>query len=100
MDVLTRFFPKRMNRLLAALEAIGAVVLCGFVCFVSASYAERMFQIGTKSENAHIPMWIPHSLVALAFAALTFVGAAELLLRCLGTTMITTPKDDATGVQP
>ena len=63
-------------------------MLCGFVCYISTNYALRISQIGMVSENAHIPMWIPHSVVALAFAALTLVGASELLLRCLGGTMI------------
>jgi C4-dicarboxylate transporter DctQ subunit len=88
MDVLTRFFPQGINRFLRALEAVGAVVLCVFVCFISTSYALRMAQIGTVSENAHIPMWIPHGVVALAFAALTLVGAVELLLRALGQPMV------------
>ncbi len=88
MDVLTRFFPGGFNRFLRGLEAVGAVVLCGFVCFISTSYALRMAQIGTMSENAHIPIWIPHSVVALAFAALTLAGAIELVLRCRGSTMV------------
>ena len=88
MDVLTLFFPQGLNRLLRGLEAVGAVVLCGFVCFISTHYALRMAQIGTVSENAHIPMWIPHCVVALAFAALTLVGAVELLLRGMGQSLI------------
>lgn len=90
MDVLTRFFPSGINRFLRGLEAVSVVVLCGFVCSVSIQYALRMGQIGTVSENAHIAMWIPHSVVALAFGALTLVGVAELLLRCVGSTMIAT----------
>jgi TRAP-type C4-dicarboxylate transport system permease small subunit len=95
MDVLTRFFPQGFNRFLRGLEAVGAVVLCGFVCFVSTSYALRMAQIGTVSENAHIPMWIPHAVVALAFAALTLVGAVELLLRSMGQSLITPAEPSA-----
>jgi TRAP-type C4-dicarboxylate transport system permease small subunit len=89
MDVLTRFFPAGLNRFLRGLEAVGAVVLCGFVCFISTSYALRMAQIGTVSENAHLSMWIPHGVVALAFAALTVAGGAELLLRCMGLSLVT-----------
>ncbi len=88
MDVLTRFFPLGINQIVRGLEAVGAVVLCGFVCFISSSYAMRMAQIGTVSENAHVPMWIPHAVVAVAFAALTVTGIAELVLRCMGTSMI------------
>jgi TRAP-type C4-dicarboxylate transport system permease small subunit len=99
MDVLTRYFPNAVNRALRALEAVGAVVLCGFVCFVSSSYAVRMAQIGTVSENAHIPMWIPHGVVALAFAALTFTGGVELILRCLGTSMVSAEPEDHPEVE-
>jgi TRAP-type C4-dicarboxylate transport system permease small subunit len=95
MDVLTRFFPQGIKRLLRGLEAVGAVVLCGFVCFISTRYALRMAQIGTVSENAHIPMWIPHGIVALAFAALTLVGAVELLLRCIGQSLVAPGEADA-----
>jgi C4-dicarboxylate transporter DctQ subunit len=99
MDVLTRFFPQGINRVLRALEAVGAVVLCGFVCFISTSYALRMAQIGTVSENAHIPMWMPHGVVALAFAALTLVGAAELLLRCIGQSLAAPAEADTATVE-
>lgn len=99
MDVLTRFFPQGINRVLRALEAVGAVVLCGFVCVISTSYALRMAQIGTVSENAHIPMWMPHGVVALAFAALTLVGAAELLLRCIGQSLAAPVGADAATVE-
>lgn len=79
MDVMTRYFPRAMRRLLGWLEAFGAVALCGFVCWISTGYAVRMHQIGSVSENAHIPMWIPHAVVALAFAVMTVIGVLRLL---------------------
>ncbi|WP_158213249.1 TRAP transporter small permease [Pigmentiphaga sp. NML080357] len=84
MDVLNRFFPHELRRFLAALEAAAAVALCGFVCFVSTSYAWRIHQIGSVSENGHIPMWIPHSLVAVAFATMVVVGLIDVALRLAG----------------
>lgn len=79
MDVLTRYYPLAMQRLLNGLEAVGGVALCGFVCWVSTNYAIRMHQIGSTSENAHIPLWIPHGLVGLAFACMTVVSIVRLL---------------------
>ncbi|MGB3072294.1 MAG: TRAP transporter small permease [Ottowia sp.] len=81
MDVLTRYFPGAMRRLLDGLESVGAVVLCGFVCWISTGYAIRMHQIGSVSENAHIPLWIPHGVVGLAFACMTLVSLAQLFRR-------------------
>jgi C4-dicarboxylate transporter DctQ subunit len=81
MDVLTRWFPVGLRKALDALEAVAAAVLCGFVCWISTQYTLRMHAIGSHSENAHIPMWIPHSIVALAFAALTIVSVIQLLQR-------------------
>lgn len=79
MDVLVRFFPRAIQRVLDGLEGIAAAVLCGFVCWISTQYALRIHQIGSVSENAHIPMWIPHGVVALAFAVLTVIGLLRLL---------------------
>lgn len=79
MDVLVRYFPAALQRLLEALEGIAAAVLCAFVCWISTQYALRMQQIGSVSENAHVPMWIPHAVVALAFAVMTVIGVLRLL---------------------
>ncbi len=79
MDVLVRYFPHALQRLLEALEGVAAAVLCAFVCWISTQYALRMQQIGSVSENAHIPMWIPHAVVALAFAVMTVIGVLRLL---------------------
>ncbi len=81
MDVLNRYFPRVVQRALDALEAVGAVLLCGFVCWISTGYALRMQQIGSISENAKIPLWIPHSMLALAFACLTVVSLVHLVRR-------------------
>jgi len=91
MDVLTRYFPRTAQRIVGAVEAVGAVLLCGFVCAISTHYATRMHAIGSVSENGHIPMWLPHSIVALAFAAMTLVGLADLVLRLMGSRLVTRP---------
>jgi C4-dicarboxylate transporter DctQ subunit len=91
MDVLTRYFPRAARRVVGAIEAVSAVLLCGFVCAISTHYASRMHAIGSVSENGHIPMWLPHSIVALAFAGMTLVGLADLVLRLMGSRLATPP---------
>lgn len=78
MDVLTRSFPQAMRRLFNGLEAIAAVGLCGLVTWVSSQYTVRMYEIGSHSENAHVPMWIPHGVVAVAFAFMTLIGVLRI----------------------
>jgi TRAP-type C4-dicarboxylate transport system permease small subunit len=98
--VLTRYFPRAAQRLVGAIEAVGAVVLCGFVCAISTHYATRMHAIGSVSENGHIPMWLPHSLVALSFAAMTLVGLADLVLRMMGTRLVAPPPAVQVAAEP
>ncbi|WP_158290134.1 TRAP transporter small permease [Ramlibacter sp. WS9] len=77
MDVLARSFPRQAQQILNRAEAMATAVLCGFVCWISTHYALRMFQIGTVSENVHFPMWLPHAVVAVAFAMLTLFGVIQ-----------------------
>jgi C4-dicarboxylate transporter DctQ subunit len=83
MDVLVRGLPGRAQWLLKAAEALLLVVLTGFVCLQSARYTLTMFELGRRSDDAGIPMWIPHGAVALGFGliamiALRRVGSAVL----------------------
>ena len=79
MDVLARRFPPALARLVAAAEDLAAVAVCGLLTWVSLSYTLRIWRLGSHSENAGIPMWIPHSVLVVAFGAMTLVGATRLL---------------------
>ena len=81
MDVLTRHFSPGVRRLVNGIEALLAIAVCGLMTWVSWNYTIKMFRIGTHSENAHIPMWIPHSVLAVAFTLMTFVGLVRLFTR-------------------
>jgi len=74
MDVLLQYFPGRLRRLLRAAEAVLVAVLAGFVLFHSSSYAWQMLTLDRKSDNASIPMWIPHSAVALGFGLIALIA--------------------------
>ena len=74
MDVLIQYFPDWLRRFLRAAEAVLVAVLSGFVLVQSSSYAWRMLMLDRNSDNAGIPMWIPHSAVALGFGLMALVA--------------------------
>jgi TRAP-type C4-dicarboxylate transport system permease small subunit len=81
MDVLVRHFPPRVARFLNGFEALLAIAVCGLMTWVSWTYTVKMFRIGSHSENAHIPMWVPHSVLAISFTLMTLVGLMRLFVR-------------------
>lgn len=80
MDVLARRFPAPVARAANLFEALVAVAVCGLMTWVSFNYTNRIWRLGSHSENAHIPMWIPHSMLAIAFALMTLVGVIRLFV--------------------
>ena len=98
VDVLVRCFPARAQVALRAAELLLLAGLGGFVLVESASYAWRIFALGQTSNNAGIPMWLPHSAVAVGFAliALFAVWRGAKLVRRGG--FDPTPAGRADGV--
>ena len=78
MDVLTRHFPPPVARLLNGIEALLAIGVCGLMTWVSWTYVVKIFKLGSHSENAGIPMWMPHSVLAISFTLMTLVGLVRL----------------------
>jgi C4-dicarboxylate transporter DctQ subunit len=78
MDVLTRHFPPQVARLLNGIEALLAIAVCGLMTWVSWTYVVKIFKLGSHSENAGIPMWLPHSVLAISFTLMTLVGLVRL----------------------
>lgn len=74
MDVLVQFFPGWVRASLHAAELALVLVLAGFVLSQSVYYVSRMFTLQEKSNTAGIPMWIPHSAVALGFGLITLIA--------------------------
>ena len=73
MDVLVQFFPGWFQSLLKAVEILLFLLLSGFVLVQSSRYADQMFLLDRKSDNAGIPMWIPHGVVALGFGLMALI---------------------------
>jgi C4-dicarboxylate transporter DctQ subunit len=78
MDVFTRYFPAPVARLVDLIESLLTVAVCGLMTYVSWTYTARIWRIGSHSENAHVPMWLPHSVLAIAFTLMTLVGLTRL----------------------
>jgi C4-dicarboxylate transporter, DctQ subunit len=81
MDVLTRSFRPGIRAALERFEALLTVCVCGLVTYVATIYALRIHALDSHSENAHIAMWIPHSLVAIGFGLMTLVALVRLFGR-------------------
>jgi C4-dicarboxylate transporter DctQ subunit len=79
MDVLVRFLPVPLQQLLRIAEQALLIVLAGFVLTQSYFYASQMLRIGRTSDMAGVPMWIPHSTVALGFCLILIVAVWRLL---------------------
>ena len=75
MDVLTRYFPPTVRTLLAWAESLLSLAVCTLLATISWNYTVKIWRIGSHSANADIPMWIPHSILAIAF---TLIALAEL----------------------
>lgn len=86
MDVLVQFFPRWLRAFLRAAELALVVLLAGFVLVHSSSYAWRMLSLGHLSDNAGIPMWIPHSAVGIGFGLIALIALWRAVLLARGRT--------------
>jgi C4-dicarboxylate transporter DctQ subunit len=73
MDALSRLLPDKAQSALRALELLVTAGLCGFVFWQSWDYTQRMFMIGRVSDQAGLPMWIPHASLAVGFGGIFLV---------------------------
>jgi C4-dicarboxylate transporter, DctQ subunit len=78
MDALSRHFPARFGRVVKGAEVLVSIAACGMMSWVSWRYTLKIYRIGSHSENAHIAMWIPHSMLAIAFTLMTLAALAKL----------------------
>jgi TRAP-type C4-dicarboxylate transport system permease small subunit len=81
MDVLARRVPPLARTVLQVLEVALIVVLAAFVLWQSAGYTWQMLTLGRVSDGAGIPMWIPHSAVAIGFGLMALVAVVQLFRR-------------------
>ena len=82
MDVFVEACPIPVRRLVAVIEMAVMLAVTAFVGAQSYAYVAKIYALGSVSDIAGIPMWIPHSAVCLGFfaiAAIVLVRAFERL---------------------
>jgi len=78
MDVIARALPGGARAALRAAEVVLVIVLAGFVAVQSTHYAAQMYALDRTSDNAGIPLWIPHGTVALGFGLIALIALIAL----------------------
>jgi TRAP-type C4-dicarboxylate transport system permease small subunit len=73
MDVIAQMMPPAVRRALQACELVLMACLTGITAFQSFHYAGAMLALDRRSDNAGIPMWLPHGAVALGFALISLI---------------------------
>jgi TRAP-type C4-dicarboxylate transport system permease small subunit len=79
MDVLVHRLPERLRVALGVLELALVVVLAAFVLYVSTGYVKQMAGLDARSQNAGIPMWIPHSAIVLGFGLIAVLSVLQFV---------------------
>jgi TRAP-type C4-dicarboxylate transport system permease small subunit len=74
MDMLVRCFPRRLRAAVVAVEFLTLIAVVGLMFAQSSLYVWRIISLGQKSDGAGIPMWIPHSALALGFGLIALIG--------------------------
>jgi TRAP-type transport system small permease protein len=78
MDLLAARLPAFARRGLRTLELALLAVLAALVVGESWRYTARMLEIGRRSDALGMPVWIPHSAVAIGFAAMGLIAVYRL----------------------
>jgi TRAP-type C4-dicarboxylate transport system permease small subunit len=79
MDVLVQRLPRRIKAALAVTELALALVLAVFVLYVSSGYVAEMARLDARSQNAGIPMWIPHSAIVMGFGLIAALAVLQIV---------------------
>ena len=79
MDVLVHRLPKAIQRTLAGAELLLILLLAGFVLYVSVGYVTQMASIDARSQNAGIPMWLPHSAIVIGFGLIAALAVLQIV---------------------
>lgn len=80
MDVFIEACPVRVRRFVKFFEMAVMLAITAFVGAQSYAYVSKIFALGSVSDIAGVPMWIPHSAVCLGFfgmALIVLVRAAQ-----------------------
>ncbi len=79
MDVLVHMLPTVYRRAISMAERLITAVLACFVSVFSWKYVMQMLILDRRSDNAGIPMWLPHGAVALGFSLIALISLIRLV---------------------
>ena len=79
MDVLVHRLPRRVKAALGAAELLLVLVLASFVLYVASGYVRQMAGLDARSQNAGIPMWIPHSAIVIGFGLIAILSVLQII---------------------
>jgi TRAP-type C4-dicarboxylate transport system permease small subunit len=79
MDVLAQRLPRAVQAALGAIELALILVLAVFVLYVSSGYVKQMAGLDARSQNAGIPMWIPHSAIVIGFGLIAALSVLQII---------------------
>jgi TRAP-type C4-dicarboxylate transport system permease small subunit len=79
MDVLVHRLPRRAQAALGVVELALIVVLAAVVLYVSSGYVKQMAGLDARSQNAGIPMWIPHSAIVIGFGLIAVLALLQFV---------------------
>jgi TRAP-type transport system small permease protein len=79
MDVLAQRLPRAMQAALGGVELVLTLTLAAFVLYVASGYVHQMAGLDARSQNASIPMWIPHSAIVIGFGLIAVLSVLQLI---------------------
>ena len=79
MDVLVQRLPRGVQAGLGVVEVVLTVLLAGFVLYVASGYVRQMAGLDARSQNAGIPMWIPHSAIVIGFGLIAVLSVLQII---------------------
>jgi len=88
MDVLVNALPAPWRKLVRIVELMVIAILACFVLWNSSYYVKQMFIFGRVSDMGRVPMWIPHSAVALGFGLIAVITCLRLVQVLSGHTAV------------
>ena len=79
MDVLVHRLPRRVQAALGVAELALVIVLAALVLYVSSGYVKQMAGLDARSQNAGIPMWLPHSAIVIGFGLIAVLAVLQFV---------------------
>lgn len=83
-DVLRHRLPASAQRFVTGAEGLLLPLVCGLAFYESARYVWQIATLGTRSDMAGIPMWLPHGAVTLGFGLMAVLELMRLPRRLSG----------------